>query len=287
MGNITKPFFLHLAVSLILVGIPLRAYPQRTLYAPGVYYHRHTGVAFPESFDSYTRKSIISFSNDDKNIGVNYLSRKGLTISVFVYPADAAFERRLRDHFIYCLRDLMIANQIGANEIKLNPFFYSRDGYRVPGLQGTVSTMNLKSVLRLYECGKYFLKFRISAVFEADTIALNKIASRLTDLFSPVDIVKAQPLLLGATVNVAPGLVNDSAAVKPVLTELMAKSAWIMEHVDSLERCAGFPSLYFEEQRTAITAMLDTLKSAEYVKDVAYKKHLECLQAIRASGFLN
>jgi hypothetical protein len=161
----------------------------------------------------------------------------------------------------------------------------SKDGYKVLGLSASISTEYNNTVLVLFECGKYFLKYRVSSA-TADTNILKDISNKLIDKFSPIDIVKKQPLLQGVDVHISPAITTDTICLFAIFAAVKSKIDWVYKNVDSLERCSGFPSLYFEEQKTSIDSMLNKWESLKH-NNSRYNKFFDDLVMIRKSGYLN
>jgi len=280
-------FTLLLAVALLFGYTATQASKQKRIIISGDYVHKNTQIIFPESFDSYTRDDITSFTKDCSDIGVSYYfdtSKKDPHFTVYIYRAPLAMEYRLRNEFFTCLHAITDA---AYPEIQANPKPHriSKDGYSVVGLSAMVSENNLKTVLVLFECGKYFIKYRISS-HNVDTSELNAISCKLIDRFSPIDILKKHPLMLGADIHVSPGVTTDTACLLATLVYAKTKQEWVYFNVDSLEECSGYPSLYFEEQQLPIVEMLKKWESMKH-NNTRYDKYFNDLLVIRDSGFLN
>ena len=287
MNRIANLSFLLLTASLLFGCSTSRIYKSREISYRGEYYHNQTMVAFPQSIEGFMRGSITSFNKDNTNIGVSYYANNSLQdphITIYIYPAPVAMEYRIRDEYFNSIHSISnYANQKIAAVPKQN--IIEKDGYRLFGLQATISGNDFKTVMTLFECGKYFIKYRVSSS-SSDTSMLNDISSKLIDQFSPIDIVKKQPLIDVATIHIAPGIINDTSSLDPILAAALAKVNWVNENVDSLERCSGFLSLYFEEQQITILEMLKKWESLK--SDNAFlKNYFNDLLIIRDSGFLN
>jgi len=287
MNRIANLSFLLLTVSVLFGCSTSRIYRPREINCIGDYYHTKTMIAFPQSVEGFVRKNITSFNKDNTNIGISYYAdslKQDVHATIYIYPAPVAMEDRIRDEYLNSLQSISnYANQkIDAVQKQI---IIEKDGYRVFGLRATISRNNLKTVLALFECGKYFIKYRVTST-GSDTMMLNKISSNLIDQFSPIDIVKKQPIVDEATIHIAPGIVNDTLSLDPILFAALAKVKWVNENVDSLERCSGFPSLYFEEQQITILEMLKKWESLKS-NNALLEKYFNDLLIIRDSGFLN
>jgi hypothetical protein len=209
---------LLLTVALLLGSTAIQAYKQKKITISGDYTHENTRIIFPESYDSYTREDITFFNKDRSDIEVSYYSDhliKDPHFTVNIYPAPVAMEYRLKDEFFTRLHAITSA---GNQEIKVKTSHLriSKDGYSVIGLSATIIEDNLKTVLVLFECGKYFLKYRISSKM-VDTGEIKRISLKLIDRFSPIEIVKKQSLILGADIYVSQGCTTDPSCTLAIL----------------------------------------------------------------------
>jgi hypothetical protein len=238
------------------------------------------------------RESISSFNPDSSNIGVTYCAdnlKQDPRLSVFIYPASPNDEFRLYNEYFNCLQGVSIASGEELDAVQ-KPIAISKDGYKLLGIRGTIRAKTFKSVLMLFECGKYFIKYRITSS-SMDTSQLNSISTKLIDRFSPADIVKKQPLYIKYNIHIAPACMKDSISRSPILSAVFTKIKWINQNVDSLQRISGFPGLYFDEQKTSITAMLKRWDERKYSNtshgNPDLEKYYDDLSFIRDNGFLN
>ncbi|WP_153802497.1 hypothetical protein [Paludibacter jiangxiensis] len=257
----------------------------KKIRAKGDYIHCQTMTAFPEQFETYLRQDIYAFNKGKTNIGVNYQDKqKETTISIYVYPAPPAMEYRLRDEYFTCLQSIVNTTKQGIDfSAKVSKI--SKDNYKLMAISASAQQANSNTVLMLFECGKYFMKYRISSN-KSDTSTLRAISNKLIERFSPTEIVKHQPLKPGTTIHVAPAVIEDTIGFAPIMAAALAKSKWANEEVDSLEKCSGFPSLYFEEQKRALTDMLDRWENAKK-QNTRFQKYFNELSLIRDNGFLD
>lgn len=287
MKHILRLFLVLILPSLLLGCASSRTYQPKRLNILGDYYHKNTMVKFPDKFDRYKREKITSFNKDSSNIGVSYNlsnSNQDLKITIYIYPATSGIEHRIRNEYFDCLQAIATPSN---QEINTTPKHVrvSKDGYKVLGLSGTIRNKNLSTELVLFECGKYFLKYRISSS-NMDTSVLKDISNKLLDRFSPIDIVKRQPLIQGVDIHISPGITTDTICLFTIFAAVKSKIDWAYNNVDSLERRSGFPSLYFEEQKTSIDSMLNKWESLKH-NNTQFDKFFDDLVVIRNSGFLN
>jgi len=287
MGKISKLLFGLLFTSLICGCTASRVFRPRQINVQGDFLHKTTNISFPINWERFKRESITVFNKDSTNVGVSYLfnnPNQDIKFTIYIYPTENGIEHRIRDEYFNCLQAIAtVSNQL----INTTPKHVrvSKDGYKVLGLSGVISNENLRTVLVLFECGKYFLKYRISSN-NIDTSVLSDVSNKLIGKFSPIDIVKKQPLIQGSTINISPGITTDSSCLEAILAAVFAKSKWVYENVDSLEKCSGFPSLYFEEQRVTVDTMLNRWGKLKHNK-TRFDKFFDDLTDIRNSGFLN
>lgn len=260
---------------------------MKILDVTGDYKHCTTDIIFPEHYNQFTRDGITAFNRERTDICASYIydnPNVDIKFSIYIYPAPVALEHRLRDEFYLCLQAI---SNVQDEEIvtSAEPIKVRKDGYQVIGLSATINKDHFKSVLALFECGKYFLEYRISSS-KIDTLVLNNLKNKLTQQFSPVEIVKKQPLLQGVTVHVSPGITTDTISLIAILAAVHAKIEWVYDNVDSLERCSGFPGLYFEEQKVALDSMLNRWEGMKH-NNTQFDKYFDELSEIRKSGFLS
>lgn len=287
MPKLKRSIIIVLTACLSLGCLNSMAYRPRNINISGSYKNPQTDFIFTELWNGFYRQKITSFNKDASDIGITYTnndSREDLKFTVFIYPAPVATEHRIQGEFYSCLKAIAIESK---QWIHTTPghLKVSKDGYKVLGLTAAINQENFNSVLVLFECGKFFLKYRISSS-KKDTSELNNLSKKLITRFSPIDIVKKHPLNILSTLHVSPGIVKDTACLDAVLAAAAAKIKWVYTNVDSLEKCSGYPSLYFEEQKIPIDSMLREWESSKH-NNTIHDKYFNDLIAIRDSGFLN
>jgi hypothetical protein len=253
----------------------------------GDYVHKFTNTSFPVEWKAFSRESLTAYDKDTTNLGVNYISNianQNIKFTVYVYPAPLALEIRLRDEYFKWMNETGYSlNQ--EYELINKHIIVSKNGYKVIGLVSAFSTEKNYILLVLFECGKYFLRFNISAKL-SDADKINDLSNKIIDKFSPVDIVKKQALIPKATIHIAPAIVRDTSCLHAIFAAVHAKSKWVYENVDSLERCFGYPSLYFEEQKITIDSMLNEWARRKHTRS-KIDNYFSELKSIRDKGFLN
>lgn len=274
-------------VSFLIIGCSsTKVYQPKKIFVKGDFLHK-TKVIFPESFDNFKRAEIYSFNPDSSDIGVNYKavnSKNNIVATIYIYPAGGAEESRLRKEYIYCLQAIANNSRNGIDALQ-RTIRVSKDGYKVLGLKAIINEPRITTSLVLFECAKYFVKYRITAN-NIDTNELAKITDQLVEKFSPIDVVKYEPLKFVVNLCVCPAAVKDSFGFVPITVAPITKIKWIKENVDSLERVSGFPGLYFECHKEAL---VQTIAAWDSVKqnESQFKDELNELLKIKDSGFLN
>lgn len=281
-----KQFFIVLPLVFVLSCSASR-FTMTKIEAVGDYYHDSTQTTFPEKFGEMIRTEIISYNNHHTNIGVSYYDPSTSTkITVYVYPAGTATEYRLINEYFFALQS--IANTVNE-EIKATQsnFPFSKDGYRVIGITAHMERIinSQNSVLSIFECGPWFLKYRITSSLDLKTI--EGFQNRLLEIFSPIDLVKKYPLKQNSTVWIAPAALKDSSMLYSTLFWAYGKAGWVHDSVDSLERCSGFPSLYLEEHVRPIANMISKWDSSRYGHKTTQFEPFKSLKKIADAGFLN
>lgn len=219
----------------------------RLLPVKGIYTHSQTKTEFPKNLIGYERTELYSFDRKKTNIGATYKSKDKKTIvSVYLYPAGEGSEDRLKNEYLSALNEIAMSSRKGviANQ---GITYYKKDGYKVNGISAEVKDVktNLKSHLSVFECGKWFLKLRITPG-SLDSTRVSNLKNEILDEFTPTELVKQSPFDSKATIYFAPAAFADSLMLVSAMGGAFKKVQWALENVDSLERSAGFPGLYLE-----------------------------------------
>jgi hypothetical protein len=67
----------------------------------------------------------------------------------------------------------------------------------------------------------------------------------------------------------------------------LKKLAWILENVDSLERCSGLPGLYLEEHTVSIIEMIKWWDAEKSGKKLSTHTYFKTFKKIIDSGYLD
>lgn len=219
----------------------------RVLVVKGDYTHSRTKKTFPKHLARHERQRIYSFDRDKSNIGATYKSQDGKTlVSVYLYPADEGSEDRLRHEYMSALGEILLVSRKGITTSQA-PTTYVRDGYKINGIKAEVTDVKnqSRSHLAVFECGEWFFKLRVTSS-SLDSIGVVKLERDILDAFEPSELVKQSRLNPEASIYLAPAAFADSLMLVSAMGGAFKKVQWARENVDSLERAAGFPSLYLE-----------------------------------------
>ena len=279
--------FLLISLVLLITGSLWAIIKPREIKCAGNYVQPETMVSFPETFVQFKRVDIYSFNNQQTNIGVTYRSTNGLLITVYIYPAGKGTEDRLRWEFLDCLQ------QISAVSMhKLHPTMeltsYSDSGYKINGLKAEVDQTGNHTFLMLYECGEWFFKTRITVSGFGSKESIKQAEQELLKQFNPTDLVRKAPLKPRANISLSRGAIKDSLMLDCQVGSALSKSKWAMEHVDSLERAAGFPGIYFDMQVEGLKKILEFASEHPAMsRSTSTDEYLKELNLINNSGYLN
>ncbi|MCJ8165418.1 hypothetical protein MKJ04_11240 [Pontibacter sp. E15-1] len=264
----------------------------KAIVVPGVYTHSQTKKEFPKYLVGYKRHRIYAFDKIKSNIGAVYNSKKGkTTISVYLYPAGEGSEDRLRNEYLSAFREVVLVSLKGITTNHV-PTFYAKDGYKVNGIRTHIAGLEdrSRSYLSVFECGKWFFKLRITSAL-LDTTEIINLEREILNEFAPTDFVKQSPLIPEATIYLAPAARADSLIAVASMGSAFKKIQWANENVDSLERAAGFPSLYLELHVASLTEFVRQEQVKQEIRQKWTMKpetaeYLSELNRIIASGYL-
>ena len=258
----------------------------REIKCVGNYVQPETLVSFPETFGQFKRVDIYSFDNTQTNIGVTYRSQNGLLITVYIYPADEGTEDRLRSQFLFCLQQIS-----DVSMHKIHPTMeltsYSESVYKLNGLKAEVDQTGNHTFLSLYECGEWFFKTRITANGFGNKESIKRTEQELLKQFNPTDLVRKAPLKSRSNIGMSRAALKDSLMVICQVGSALTKSKWALEHVDSLERAAGFPGYYLEMQVEGLKKILEVASEhPTMTRRESTDAYLKELNLINNSGYL-
>lgn len=262
------------------------AIAAKKIKANGEYIHKYAKTTFPVSIDEYTRTEIHAYDKEHKNISATYELRD-TKVNVYVYPAGAADNHRFRGQYFNSLQAIVDANGYGA-AVHQEYVQYKKGAYKVNGFQAYLEVYGTKSSgLRLYECGTWFLKIRISS-HSLDTGEVTKLFDLFTQQFDPVALVTISPLSTKSVVNVAPAALKDSTLLGCTFASVLEKAKWALDNVDSLELQAGFPSLYLGMHISSLQAFVKhEEKHPDWARSETTEKYLKEIRSLIAAGYLD
>jgi hypothetical protein len=268
---------------------PSNYYNPRQILVTDLYYHNPTRVEFPVKIGVFDRASITVFDKEETNIAVDYRSNDNQDqthFTIYIYPAGVGTDERLHNEFFKVLKAITISEHKGI-DARQSAFHYTHDGYSFVGITAKINGLKnaVYSKLTLFECGQYFLKFRMSTNLKRSE-NLDSLQESLLEKFNPSLIVKKCPLIPLANVHVAPGAFQDSLSLYSILGAAKEEYTWAVEHVDSLERCSGFPGLYLDGQVATFSEMVKCWKENPKGFKRYPNNYLESLEKIVDKGFL-
>ncbi|MCF8355901.1 MAG: hypothetical protein K9H48_15720 [Melioribacteraceae bacterium] len=275
---------------LVSCGISSRLYKPQKIKVDGDYIHYQTKITFPVKINNFIRKEITSFDVNAENVGVTYDLDDKNTFSeftIYIYPAGAATESRITQQYFTSLQSIAnVANkEIDATQ-EILP--YQKDNYKVNGLFAKINDEKIKTSLTLFECGKWFLKYRITTN-SSDENYLDSLRNRLLVSYCPIDIVKKFPVNTGTNIYLAPAAKQDTLFLACIIGNALGRNKWIYENVDSLERCSGFPNFYLESHSLPMKEMIDWYEEnkIKYPKELWNHKYILSIKKIIENNFLN
>lgn len=260
-----------------------RANPK-TIRTKGTYEHVGTTTQFPQLLEDFERNSVTSFDRQNRNIGVTYeRQNSATTISIYVYPAGAGTEDRLRSEYLSSIQSVANINDgIGATQY---PIRFEQGDFKINGFAAELKKTNELSRLGLYECGRWFLKYRVTSN-SLDSLGINDLITKIEGWFSPSLIASKGLLNPKADINFAPAAFADSTMLYTTMGEAFKKMEWVMENVDSVERRTGFPGLYLELHTTAIRERVELWKKSNTTSSPKTDELLSQYESLVNSGFL-
>lgn len=291
-ANMTKHllitlFILPLFICSIANGQPLNK--PKKIKVRGNYIHEATGTIFPENIGDYRRYEVTRFDKQERNVCAEYkLSGPfGSTkITIYLYPAGYAADTRFSDAYGACLMAAAAATGTGLNATQQNTSF-KKDGYKVNGFKAFYVAGGNRNVLELYECGDWFFKIRVTSGL-LDSAAIYKLTRLITNMFDPVNMVKKSSLSSKVNMHIAPAAMQDSTLLDCVLVSLFKKLEWIDANVDSLERLAGFPNLYFEAHMLELQTFVKCSDTSRVkIKEYSGQSYAYQLKSLMENGYLD
>ena len=256
----------------------------KSVRAKGTYEHVRTSTQFPEVLDVFERQSVYSFDRQNTNIGVTYeRPNSETTFSIYVYPAGAGTEDRFRTEYLNSMQSVANVNDgIGATQY---PIRFEQGDFKINGFAAELKKSDELSRLLLYECGSWFLKYRVTSI-ELDSLGMNDLVASIEEWFSPSLVASRGLLNPKADISFAQAAFADSTMLYTTMGEAFKKMEWVMENVDSVERRTGFPGLYLELYTNAIQERVELWKKSNTTSSPKTDELLSQYESIVNSGFL-
>lgn len=248
------------------------------------YLHKDTGFGLPAEIGEYKREGIYAFDRKKNNIGANY--KRGTTkVSVYTYPAYDGYEDRLRREFFNGLWEITETKGLEGQHFEVSCVSLNSGQYLIHGLSAEYTLDDNSSLLSLYECGHWWLKFRITDKNNGVNLAL--IEDQFKNALSPDILISSRPLNDKFDLYFQKTAFRDSLMLGCVMGEAYAKIDWMMDNLDSLELQAGVPSIYLDYYIAGIDGALEfAQKHPEFRSTDATKRMLDFYFAVKKDGYL-
>ena len=105
--------------------------------------------------------------------------------------------------------------------------------------------------------------------------------------FNPIDLVRKAPLKSRASISLSRAALKDSLMMDCQVGSALTKSKWALEHIDSLERAAGFPGYYLDLQVEGLKKILEVASEhPTMTRRESTDAYLKELNLINNSGYL-
>ena len=259
-------------------------YAQKKIRAKGDYIHPSTNFVFPSQLDNFKRVGIYSFDPKRVNIGVVY--KNGMTtVSLYIYPADDAWEYRLLFEFSETLQEIAYFTKRGV-ETNQQAVQYKRD-YICNGLNAIIKDKHTFNSLTLYECGKWFFKIRITSD-ERNSASLLRFEKIIIEYFDPSKLTALNPYKSKSEIRPTSDTFADTVIYGAATDYTLEKNQWALDNVSEKERASGFPSIHLGMHIAALKAFLKYRdeKCPTCVVTVGTQKIIDELQEISDKGYL-
>lgn len=280
----------YLCILFLFWCITIHAFAQEEIKVFGKSYtHRVTKTTFPQSMGHFLKTYTIAFDDKRYNVAAQYIPDNydtSIQLSIIIYPAGDALEGRLLKEYyrhldaIAYVRDTLVAAHS-------RPIIATHNGYRTVGISGNVKMGKGAIHLTVFECGKYFLKFRISNSKDTNTALIDNIRDTVIKYFRPAEIVQQVPLKQQTIALVGTPGITDTAILAAFIAGIATKEKWLWKYTDSLERCAGFPSRYLQAYKVQIQSMMNIWMQMKRTRTARNFPYFIALEKIITSGFLN
>ena len=279
----------RLTFFITLILIPCLCFSQHRIRKIKVkddtFIHSQTGFAFPKEISGFDREVVYTFDRQRENIGANYTS--GSTeVSVYVYPAYDGYEDRLRREFFSTLEGILALEDTQGKHFLVQCVSHQSGKYPIHGLLAEFDYKGEESLVSLYECGHWWMKFRITERDKKET-RLDSIEVRFRNSLTPELLISSKPLNDKFDIYFQRTAFRDSLMLGCVMGQAFAKVKWMKENLDSLEFQAGVPSLYLDYHLSGIDGALDFVQNHQgFHHSPATKSMLDFIIAAKKDGYL-
>ena len=279
-----KRFFLLLTLILVPCLCYSQHYRKEIKSKEATYLHGKTGFALPDKIDGYKRFALYAFDRKKEGVGADYQS--GSTkVSVYVYPASEGYEDRLRKEFLRALAEVPDYEEVEEQRFEVDCVSHHSGKYLIHGLMAKSVSGGKQSLISLYECGRWWMNFRITDSHE--DARLDLIEEQFRNSLNPEILISSKPLGDQFDVYFHKTAFRDSLMLGCVMGDAYAKINWMVENLDPLEFQAGVPSIYLDYHIAGIDG---SIKFAQEHPDMTSspvsKEILAFLMAAKKEGYL-
>lgn len=287
MNKIIQIVFLFLA-ALNVVNGQERMQPKK-IKAKENYLHPSTRIDFPKIlFDDYQREGVYSFDKKNQNIGVTYEKNQNgekTMISLFLYPAGAGYEGRLRQEYQKSMQSVVATTKNGLHAIQVATQ-HKGEKYICNGFKAIFTNEQKDlSQLTVFESGTWFYKIRITTN-QSDTTTISKLETEILQKFDPTQLTDLKRLEEKVSVYFAKTAFRDSVLLGSAMGSAYRKIDWAMDNVSENERATGFPDLYLGLHVEALKTFMEFQHRITAKKSEFTEKYLKELQLISDADFL-
>lgn len=262
------------------------SYSQTRINSRGAYTHPHAKMVFPERLDVYPRLDVYAFDAGKTDIGVVYKDKSNETeIVVYVYPAGEGYEGRLRTEYQKSLQSVALVSfgvHASQHAVRHQGEKYICNGFKAV-MRDANSTYNS---LAVYECGKWFLKVRVTST-RLDSAQVVALEQKIYTQFDPTKLTEISPLNVKASGSFSKAAYRDSVLLGSAMLAAKEKINWASVHVAENERASGFPDLYLDMHVAALREFMQFQYIGKFTMTNATRKYLDDLQLISNAGFLS
>ena len=276
-------------ILLLIIVFPCMCYSQPRMrkikVKDDIYLHSQTGFAFPKEINGFNRKGIVSFDKKNENVEANYVngSKK---VSLIVYPAHDGYEDRLRREFLITLQSIMTYENVEGQDFRIQCVSHQSGQHLIHGLSAKFNFRGHESLFSLYECGHWWMKFRITDGIQQES-SLDSLERRLRDSLNPEVLINSKPLSDSVSLYFQKSAFRDSLMLGCVMGQAYAKLDWINNNLDSLEFQTGIPSSYLDYHLAGIDGALEFAQKHPNMKSSpATNSMLDFIIAVKKEGYL-